>query len=79
MVVSITLNDTERELAEKYAEKHSLCLEQAFKHAFTEQIEAEYMSDVAMEAFLEFVESGEKSRPIEELWKEDNMSEQVII
>lgn len=70
MLITIELNDKERKLAEKYAEKHSLSLEEAFKHALYEQFEDEYVAALANEAYKEFIESGEVTRPIEELWKE---------
>ena len=43
---------------------------EAFKMALFERIEDEYDIAVADEAYKEYVDSGKKSRPIEELWGE---------
>ena len=43
---------------------------EAFKRALFEKIEDEYDLAVAEEAYKEYVDSGMKSTPIEELWKE---------
>lgn len=47
-----------------------MSLSEAFKKALFEKIEDEYDVAVAREAHEEYVKSGEKSRPISELWKE---------
>lgn len=70
MSFSIRLTNEERMLAESYAKIHSLSLGEAFKKALFERIEDEYDLVVASEAHDEYVKSGRKSRPIEELWKE---------
>lgn len=57
-------------LAESYAKLHALTLAEAFRQALFEKIEDEYDIAIAEEAYDEYVASGEKSRPIEELWKE---------
>jgi len=70
MSFSIRLSNEERLLAESYAKIHSLSLGEAFKKALFERIEDEYDLVVANEAHEEYVNSGRKSRPISELWKE---------
>jgi len=70
MAFSIRLTEEEKELASSYAKLHSLSLGEAFKRALFEKIEDEYDIKVAEEAYAEYLQSGKKSRPIEELWKE---------
>lgn len=70
MSFSIRLTEEEKALAESYARMHSLSLGEAFKRALFEKIEDEYDTEVAEEAYREYVEGGGKSRPFSELWKE---------
>jgi len=70
MSFSIRMTAEERSLADSYAKLHSLSLAEAFKKALFEQIEDEYDLAVYNEAYDEYVKSGKKSRPIEDLWKE---------
>lgn len=70
MAFSIRLTEEERALAESYAKIHSQSLAEAFKRALFEKIEDEYDVVVAEEAYDEYVKSGQKSRPISELWEE---------
>lgn len=70
MSFSIRMTAEERSLADSYAKLHSLSLAEAFKKALFERIEDEYDLAVYNEAYDEFVKSGKKSRPIEDLWKE---------
>jgi hypothetical protein len=70
MAFSIRLTDQEKLIADSYARLHSLSLGEAFKQALFEKIEDEYDIAVAEEAHAEYVNSGERSRPISELWKE---------
>ena len=70
MAFSIRLTDEERELAESYAKLHSFSLSEAFKKALFEKIEDEYDIALADEAYKEYLDSGKKTRPIEELWRE---------
>jgi len=70
MSFSLRLTDEERSLADSYARLHSLSLAEAFKKALFERIEDEYDIAVYNDAYDEFVKSGKKSRPIEELWKD---------
>ncbi len=70
MAFSIRLTDQEKQIADSYAKLHSISLGEAFKQALFEKIEEEYDIAVAEEAHAEYVNSGKKSRPISELWKE---------
>jgi len=70
MSFSIRLSVEEKQLAESYAKLHALSLGEAFKKALFEKIEDEYDITIAEEAHEEYVNCGQKSRPISELWKE---------
>ena len=70
MAFSIRMTEQERKLANSYAKLHSLSLGEAFKEALFEKIEDEYDLAIAEDTHKEYVANGEKSRPIEELWKE---------
>ncbi len=70
MAFSIRLTEQEKELAESYAKLHSMSLGEAFKRALFEKIEDEYDIAIADEAYNEYLKSGKKSVPIEQLWKE---------
>ena len=70
MAFSIRLTDDEKRLADSYAKMHSMSVGEAFKRALFEKIEDEYDLTVYEEAYKEYVDSGMKSSPIEELWKE---------
>ena len=70
MAFSIRMTEEEKALAASYAKLHSLSLGEAFKKALFEKIEDEYDLTVAETAYDEFVKSGKRSRPIEELFKE---------
>lgn len=70
--VKVTLKMTKREkkLAKSYAMLHAMTVKQAFMRALFELIEDEYDAAIADLAYEEFIASGEKARPIEELWRE---------
>ena len=70
MAFSIRLTEQEKKIADSYARLHSMSLGEAFKQALFEKIQDEYDIAVGEEALKEYEESGEKSRPIEELWQE---------
>ncbi len=70
MAFSIRLTEQERQLAENYARIHSISIGEAFKQALFEKIEDEYDIAVFNSAYADYINSGEKSRPIEELWQE---------
>lgn len=70
MSFSIRLSDEEKRLADSYAKMHSMSVGEAFKRALFEKIEDEYDIAVYEEAYKEYIDSGMKSAPIEDLWKE---------
>lgn len=70
MSLSIVLTAEEKNLAENYAKMHSLSLSDAFKRAFFRQMEDEEDQKIADEAYQEYLDSGCKSTPIEDFWKE---------
>ena len=70
MAFSIRLTDEEKALAYSYAEMHSMSVGEAFKSALFEKIEDEYDISLANEAMKEYIESGYKSIPFEEVEKE---------
>ena len=70
MAFSIRLTDQEKLIADSYARLHSLSLGEAFKQALFEKIEDEYDIAVAEEAYADYVNSGCKSTPVEEFWRE---------
>lgn len=77
MSFSLRLSDEERRLAESYSKLHSISLAEAFKNALFEKIEDEYDIKVAEEAYKEYVDSGCKSTPVEDFWKELDAEENV--
>ena len=70
MAFSIRLTDEEKQLADSYAKLHAMSVGEAFKQALFEKIEDEYDVAVADEAYLEYLKSGKKSRPVGDLWKD---------
>ena len=70
MSFSIRLTPEEKSLAESYAKLHSLSVGEAFKRALFERIEDEYDIVVANEAYKEYLDSGCKSTPIADFWRE---------
>ncbi len=70
MSFSIRLTEEERRLADSYAKIHSISVSEAFKKALFEKIEDDYDIAVADAAYDEYIKSGKKSRPINELWEE---------
>jgi len=70
MAFSIRLTEQEKLIADSYARLHSLSLGEAFKLALFEKIEDEYDIAVAEEAYADYVNSGCKSTPVEEFWRE---------
>ena len=73
MAFSIRLTEEERNLAESYAKLHSVSLGEAFKQEKKKKIEDEYDIAVAEEAYKEYVDSGKKSYPIADVWKESDL------
>ena len=70
MVFSMRLTEEERQLADSYAKLHAMATAEAFKQALFEKIEDEFDVTVGESAYKEYCDSGKKSRPINELWKE---------
>lgn len=70
MAFSIRLTEQEKRIADSYARLHSLSLGEAFKQALFEKIEEEYDIAVFDEAYKEYCQNGQQSRPIEDLWKD---------
>ena len=70
MSFSIRLTANEKALAESYAKIHAVSLGEAFKKALFEKIEDEYDIAVADEAYADYVNSGCKSTPAKEFWRE---------
>ncbi len=70
MAFSIRLTKEEKALAESYAKIHSLSLGEAFKRALFERIEDEYDVAIAEEAYQEYLNSGRKSTPAADFWRE---------
>lgn len=70
MAFSIRLTEEERNLANSYAKLHSLSMGEAFKRALFEKIEDEYDIIVADEAYKEYLDSGCKSTPVADFWRE---------
>lgn len=75
MAFSIRLTDEERQLATAYAKLHSMSLGECFKKALFDRIEDEYDIAIAEEAYNDYVESGCKSVPIADFWR--NLDEEV--
>lgn len=70
MAFFIRLSEEERKLAESYARLHAMSLGEAFKKALFERIEDEYDFVIAKEAYQDYVDSGHKSTPVAEFWRE---------
>lgn len=70
MTFSIRLTKQEKDIANSYARLHSLSLGEAFKQALFEKIEEEYDITVFDEAYNEYLNGGQKSKPISDFWKE---------
>ena len=57
MNISIWLTEKEKAIAENYAMRHAVSLDEAFKRALFERIEDEYDVIVAKEAYEEYAEN----------------------
>ena len=68
MIVSIKMTKKEKEMAEAYAFKHGLSLEEAIKEVFFEKVEDEYDIALADKALKEY-EKNPKTYSIEEVSK----------
>ena len=70
MSFSIRLTSEEKGLAESYAKVHAISLGEAFKRALFERIEDEYDLVTAEEAYSDYVNSGCKTTPVSDFWRE---------
>ncbi|MGP1588484.1 MAG: type II toxin-antitoxin system RelB family antitoxin [Oribacterium sp.] len=70
MAFSIRLTGEEKALAESYARLHAVSLGEAFKKALFDRIEDEYDIAIADEAYREYLDSGCKSTPVADFWRE---------
>lgn len=70
MSFSIRLTAEEKSLAESYAKIHAISMGEAFKRALFERIEDEYDVAIADEAYQEYLDSGCKSTPVADFWRE---------
>ena len=70
MVISIRMTDEEKQIAEAYAKIKGISLNEAMKKAFFAKIEDEYDIAVAESAYKEYVDSGRKSTPVQDFWRE---------
>lgn len=70
MAFSIRLTEEERALADSYAKLHSMSLAEAFKRALFERIEEEYDLTVYQEACQDYLDSGCKTTPSANFWRE---------
>ena len=68
MIVSIKMTKKEKEIAEAYADKHGLSLEEAIKEVFFEKVEDEYDIALADKALKEY-EKDPKTYSMEEVKK----------
>lgn len=73
MRVFIQMTEEERGLAERYAEAHGLSVAEAMKQSLFEKIEDEYDRALYDETYREYLKGGQKSRPLDELFKEINV------
>ena len=73
MSVSIRMNEEERNPAENHAEENGFLASESTKPSLFEKIEDECDRALYDEAYGEYLKSGRKSRPVEELFKELNV------
>ncbi len=70
MTISLRLSEADTMLFKKYAELNGITVSELIRQSVMERIEDEYDLAVFEEAYKAYEESGKKSRPISELWKE---------
>ncbi len=68
--ITMDVSQAEKEWLERYAKEQGITPAQAVRNAFLELLEDELDSEAAEQAYQEWVDSGQKSRPIAELWRE---------
>lgn len=61
-----------------YAKLHALSIGEAFKRALFEKIEDEYDVAVADDAYQDYLDSGCRSTPVEEFWKELDAEDEEV-
>lgn len=70
MTVSIRLTPQDEDLFRNYAKTNNISLSELFRNAVLEKIEDDYDARIAEEAYMEYLNSGCKSTPASEFWKE---------
>lgn len=70
MPISIRLSEDEKQLVDSYAKVHAISVSEAFKRALFEKIEDEFDVSLAEEAYQEYLDSGCKSTPVADFWRE---------
>ena len=68
--ITIRVNDNEEEFLNRMAAIYGMGKSSLMKKLAFEKLEDEFDLMVAKEAYQEYLESGCKTNPIEELWKE---------
>lgn len=71
--ISIRLSDEDVNLFKNFAQLNNISMSDLVRQSVLEKIEDEFDLKVMREAYQEYLESGSKSRPIEEMWKELNL------
>ncbi len=70
MTISVRLNEYETELIKSYAALKNISVSELVRTSILEKIEDEFDLNCYEEAYKEYLDSGKKSAPISELWKE---------
>lgn len=70
MIISLKLNNDDAALFKKYAKMHNMPLSDFIRNAVLEKIEDEYDIAVTNEAYKEYLNSGCKSTPVADFWRE---------
>ena len=70
MAISLRLSDKEAELIRAYTALHGMTVSEFARRSMLERIEEEYDIKVAEEAYQEYVDSGRKSTPVKDFWRE---------
>lgn len=68
--ITIRVTDEDKKFLQKMAEFYGLTVSELFKKKTIEQLEDEYDAEIADMAYQNYLDSGCKSSPIEELIKE---------
>ncbi len=71
--ITIRLNEQEKTFLEQFAKFNNQNLSELIRQKLFDSIEDEYDSIIAEQAYNEYVISGKKSRPINELFNELNL------